>query len=40
VYGAFLEARGDRAKALDVVKEDFDTVTHSVLLAVKMRALP
>lgn len=35
MHGAFLEARGDRAKALDVVKEDFNAVTHSVLLAVK-----
>ena len=35
VYGAFLEARGNRAKALDVMKEDFNAVTLSVLFAVE-----
>jgi hypothetical protein len=35
VYGAFLEASGDCAKALDVVKEDFNAVTLAVLFAVK-----
>jgi len=35
VYGAFLEARGDCAKTLDVVKEDFNAVTLAVLFAVK-----
>jgi hypothetical protein len=35
VYGAFLEASGDCAKALDVVKEDFNAVTLAVLFAIK-----
>ena len=33
--GTFLEARGDCAKTLDVVKEDFNAVTLAVLFAVK-----
>ena len=35
MYGTFLEARGDCAKPLDVVKEDFDSVTLAILFAVK-----
>ena len=35
--GAFLEARGNCAKALDVVKEDFNAVTLAVLFAVQTR---